>query len=124
MHAESERNNLMQMVEERNEEIVRLKYALEQKHSKRDDELLDKLRTEVECLRTAAALKNARATISNLQMKIEEANEANESSTMNRLIRDECNNHNDLQSKIDEYKEKIEQLQKQTKEADERISQM
>jgi hypothetical protein len=124
MHAESERNNLMQMVEERNEEIVRLKYALEEKHSKRDDELLDKLRKEVECLRTAAALKNARATISNLQMKIEEANEANESSTMNRLIRDECNNHNVLQSKIDEYKEKIEQLQKQTKEADERISQM
>ena len=126
MHVESERNNMMQMVEERNEEIVRLKCVLEQK-SQTDsskDETLHKLRNEAKCLRTAVELRLAEATIRELETSVEALKNAKDSSALEHSIEKESTKQKALQSKLDEYKDKMEQLERQKQEADARISQL
>lgn len=124
MHAESERNKMMQMVEERNEEIVRLKCVLEQRDQPdlRNDETLDNLHHKVKCLRNAVALRLARATISELQIDLEALNVARDSSSLVHSIQEENTKHRAFQCKLDEYKDKMEQLERQKQEANARIS--
>eukprot|EP00956_Cyclotella_meneghiniana_P005658 scaffold7287_cov41-Cyclotella_meneghiniana.AAC.3 len=126
MHVESERNNIMQMVEERNEEIVRLKCMLEQKDQtdSRKDDTLHKLRNEAKCLRTAVALRSAQATIRELETSVEALKNAKYSSSLEHFIKEENVKQKELQSKLDEYKDKLEQLERQKQEADARISQL
>lgn len=127
MQAENERNNMMQMVEERNEEIVRLKCFLEEK-CRADpcnvDATLDQLQHVAGRLRTATALKGAQAIINGMKKEIEDIKFANAAAELRRLHHDEGFKHKDLRTKLDKLKHKIEQLELQKQKADERISRL
>jgi exonuclease VII large subunit len=114
MHAESERNNMMLMVEERNEEINRLKGALEQKPQsdlKSEQETLDELETELKCLRIVVALKSAQATVNELKTKIDTIKTANDASSLSILLQEELSKQEILQRTINEYEDKTKQLE-------------
>ena len=127
MQVESDRNDVMQMVEERNEEIVRLKCMLEQKPraaSNSESEMINKLQHEAKCLRMSVDLQRAQATIDELKMKIEASKNANAHAELDRLVQEECNKHNALRVKLDECKSKLEQLEIQNQGTDELISKL
>jgi hypothetical protein len=119
MHAESERNNMMLMVEERNEEIMRLKCALEQKPQTNEQGTLGELEAEVKCLRNAVALKNAQVSVNELKTIIDAIKTANAASNLSTLLQEELSKQEILQQTLNEYEEKIKQLELQTQRADE-----
>lgn len=125
MHVESERNNMMQMVEERNEEIAKLRCMLD-KNSETAviDKTVNELRDELKCLRTYAALKNAKAAVAELQSKIDLVKKASMHFSLESLIRKEYSKHKDLQSKLDEYMTKVEELQSKKQAADSSIARL
>ena len=125
MQMESERNTMMQMVEERNEEIVRLRCMLEEKcESTAMDKTVDELRDEVKFLQTIASLKSAEAALSELQLKIDALRDRSISSSLEASIQKEYVKQKDLQSELDEYKMKIEELQRKKQDADKCISRL
>jgi len=142
MHAEGERNNMMQMVEERHEEICTLRWTLEQKQCNNDkggNSEGDDLRREIEWLNNLMAARNvndatqqddSRKALKSMveQMKCD-VELACAKATVQELkmkieLLNERNKQRHLEEQINQRKEKVEQLQNEAKETNERISQV
>jgi predicted HD phosphohydrolase len=120
IHAEEERNRLMEMVDERNVDIARLKCVLETDSNGRTE--LDELKNKVIRLKNAIGLIAARSAIGELKAKIDTTinNSRNASAKLNRMIHEEYNKQTDLERKLAECKKQIEQARSQKREVDER----
>ena len=75
-------------------------------------------------MRTAVELRLAEVTIRELETSVEALKNAKDSSALEHSIEKESTKQKALQSKLDEYKDKMEQLERQKQEADARISQL
>ncbi|KAL7516783.1 hypothetical protein ACHAWX_001762, partial [Stephanocyclus meneghinianus] len=133
MHAERERNTMMEMVEERNEEIARLNCLLENRtksisysESNEEVEEISELHKEAKRLANILALRNAHATINELKLKIDALKSTGDDSpeSLDSSIQEELDKQAVLQKKLDEYNERMQDIQKQKKVADERLAQL
>lgn len=133
LHAERERNTMMEMVEERNEEIARLNCLLENRTKNMTDsesnegvEEMNELHKEAKRLANILALRNAYATMNELKLKIDALKSTGGDSpeSLDFSIQEELNKQAVLQKKLDEYNERMQDIQKQKKVADDRIAQL
>eukprot|EP00804_Cyclotella_cryptica_P013353 CCRYP_005122-RA/>CCRYP_005122-RA protein AED:0.05 eAED:0.05 QI:0/-1/0/1/-1/1/1/0/573 len=130
MQAEHERNNVMAMVEERNEEIARLNCMLlerrRQKMSGSESCEVEELQKEVERWRNIVAVTKAHATVCELKVKIDAIKGTSNYSmeSFDSLIQEEHSKQVVLQKELDEYREKIQEIERQKQMADERIAQL